>query len=87
MDEESKIFALHKEHGNKWALIASKLDGRTDNGVKNQFYSTMRRCLRKINKCLKLKTVQQLYLSSEQMEKDLKFEVDFDYFYSIMGTG
>lgn len=35
LDEEARIFALHKEHGNKWALIASKLDGRTDNGVKN----------------------------------------------------
>ena len=35
--------------GNKWAQIAKKLPGRTDNNVKNFFYSSLRRAIRKVN--------------------------------------
>lgn len=35
--------------GNKWSKIALQLSGRTDNNVKNYFYSSLRRALRKIN--------------------------------------
>ena len=49
-DEENQtLFSLHDELGNKWAKIAQKLEGRTDNTIKNHFYSTMRRGLRKLN--------------------------------------
>ena len=35
--------------GNKWTVIAKELPGRTDNNVKNFFYSSLRRALRKVN--------------------------------------
>ena len=41
--EEKKIFDLHKKLGNKWADIAKELPGRSDNCIKNYFYSTHRK--------------------------------------------
>jgi hypothetical protein len=43
------LFTLQKRVGNRWALIAESLPGRTDNSAKNYFYSTLRKSLRKIN--------------------------------------
>ena len=52
IEEERIIFQAHKKYGNKWADISKYLEGRTDNSVKNHFYSTLRKSLRRINKFL-----------------------------------
>ena len=49
-EEDDLIFELHKLHKKSWSKIAESIPGRTDNSVKNRFYSTLRRNLRKYNK-------------------------------------
>lgn len=39
----------HNQIGNKWAEISKYLEGRSENDIKNQFYSVLRRGLRRIN--------------------------------------
>ena len=49
-EEEMRVFELQKQLGNKWSEIADLMPGRTDNSIKNCFYSAIRRNLRKYNK-------------------------------------
>lgn len=45
-DEDNVLLAAHAELGNKWALIAMRLNGRTDNSVKNRYKSITRKTTR-----------------------------------------
>ncbi|CAG9310152.1 unnamed protein product [Blepharisma stoltei] len=49
-DEENTIFKYQRILGNKWSEIASHLPGRSDNSIKNHFYSTLRKKLRNYNR-------------------------------------
>jgi hypothetical protein len=46
LDEEVMLFSTHEKLGNKWAEISNFLPGRTDNSIKNHFYSTLRKQFR-----------------------------------------
>ncbi|KAL7532587.1 hypothetical protein ACHAXR_004720 [Thalassiosira sp. AJA248-18] len=62
-DEEALLIALHKHHGNKWTLISKNLTGRSDNDVKNHWYSTITRKFQIHGKDkLTIAAVQQVFM-------------------------
>ena len=44
------LLKLHRKHKNHWKNISPNFKGRTDNCVKNQFFSILQKCLRKLSK-------------------------------------
>ena len=42
-DEEAVLIAMRQLHGNRWANISRELPGRSDNDVKNHWYSAIKR--------------------------------------------
>jgi hypothetical protein len=48
VEEELTLFESHQSLGNKWADISNLLPGRSDNSIKNHYYSTIRKQYRKL---------------------------------------
>jgi myb proto-oncogene protein len=45
-DEDRAIVAAVREHGTKWSTIQKQLPGRSDNSIKNRYYSAIRKAQR-----------------------------------------
>ena len=42
-EDTQRLFMLYKVVGTRWSIIAQKFEGRTENDVKNRFYTTLKR--------------------------------------------
>lgn len=41
-EEDQQIFELYKKYGTSWSKLAKEMNGRSENSIKNRFYSTIR---------------------------------------------
>lgn len=73
-DEQGRIFELMKEHFTSWSSISKSLNGRTENSIKNYFYSTVRR----IQSC---KVID--YFDAMKQQKDLPPIESADKFHTL----
>ena len=71
--EENILFSTQLKIGNKWSELAKLLPGRSENDIKNHFYSKLRKYIRKIckelqkSKILEKKGINSSYYSSQKV--------------------
>ena len=74
--EELEMFELYSKHKNKWAKISKHFTGRTDNCIKNHYYSTLRKEARRLYK---------RFLQNSKAAYDLKpNQISIEYIFDLV---
>ncbi|OMJ90028.1 hypothetical protein SteCoe_7707 [Stentor coeruleus] len=74
-NEKNKILELHDIYGNQWSKIAQHLKGRTDNAVKNFYYSNLRKQSR-ISAKMKSENRKKTYRTKLRIAKECQKNKD-----------
>ena len=83
-EEEALLFAEQSRLGNKWAKICGSFPNRSDNFIKNHFYSTFRKAYRKVNRELlvlkgrEIKLIKNVVVNRVLLCAEEKFEESSD---------
>ncbi|XP_057455081.1 transcription factor MYB1-like [Lotus japonicus] len=68
-DEEDMIIRLHRLLGNRWALIAKRLPGRTDNEIKNYWNTNLSKKLHKQHSLQHSQYPDHKYCEQEKIQR------------------
>lgn len=74
IEEDDLIFKLYMQYGSSWSKIAKHLKGRTENSIKNRFYSTIRKIAADRKKLSQVKQEENNIKSAIPIEEEKKSE-------------
>ena len=70
IEEDDLIFKLYMQYGSSWSKIAKHLKGRTENSIKNRFYSTIRKIAADRKKLNQVKQEDNLNLQNIKISEE-----------------
>jgi hypothetical protein len=68
-EEDSLIFQLYNTYGPRWTQIAKHLNGRTENSIKNRFYTTIRKIKTKPILVAESPVIEEPYLVKKEQAR------------------